>query len=235
MKFVLDTHCHTVASGHAYSTVQEMAKEAAEKNFELIAITDHSDKMPGGAHLFHFHNMAVLPKKIYGVEILKGAEVNIIDYEGSVDLDEDTLRYLDIVIASFHPPCINPGNIRENTNALLKVMENPNIDIIGHPGDPRYPIDIKAVVEASKEYNTLLEINNSSLRPGSFRAGGARIVKDIMIECLKKDVPFIIGSDAHISFDVGNFKYAKELIDELGVSKDLVINTSVELLKGFLK
>lgn len=54
MKFVLDTHCHTVASGHAYSTVQEIAKYASEIGLELVAVTDHSDKLPGGAHLFIF-------------------------------------------------------------------------------------------------------------------------------------------------------------------------------------
>ena len=62
MKFVLDTHCHTVASGHAYSTVQEIAKYASEIGLELVAVTDHSDKLPGGAHLFHFHNLHVIPK-----------------------------------------------------------------------------------------------------------------------------------------------------------------------------
>lgn len=234
MNYVLDTHCHTVASGHAYSTVQEIAKQASKIGLELIAITDHSDKMPGGAFLFHFHNMVVFPKEIYGVEVLKGAEVNILDYDGNVDLDKDTLEMLDIVIASFHPPCIKPGDIIENTRALINIIKNPNIDVVGHPGDPRYPIDIKAVVEMAKEYKTLLEINNSSLKPGSFRAGGTDAVKDIINECVRLDMPFIIGSDAHISFDVGNFQFAEKLIAELDVPRELIVNTSVEALKKFL-
>jgi len=234
MKFVLDTHCHTVASGHAYSTVQEIAKEASNRGLELIAITDHAETLPGGAHLFHFHNLIVIPRKLYGVEILRGAEVNILDFEGHVDLEEETLEHLDIVIASFHPPCITPGNIVENTNALIKVIQNPHIDIIVHPGDPRYPIDIKAVVEAAKEYGTLLEINNTSLKPDSFRAGGTDTVRDIIKECIRKDMPFIIGSDAHISFDVGNFNHVEKLIEELEVPEHLIVNTSVDLLKSFL-
>ncbi|WP_058486571.1 phosphatase [Defluviitalea phaphyphila] len=234
MKFVLDTHCHTVSSGHAYSTLLENAKYASDTGLELIAITDHSDRLPGGAHLFHFHNMSVIPKKIYGVEILKGVETNIIDYSGNVDLDEETLEMLDIVIASFHPPCINPGSMKENTNALIKAMENPHIDIIGHPGDPRYPIDVKEVVSAAKEYKTLLEINNHSLRPGSFRAGGSDIVLNIIKECININMPFIMGSDAHICFDVGNFRYIEELIKDIEVPEHLVVNTSVETLKNFL-
>jgi putative hydrolase len=234
MKFVLDTHCHTVASGHAYSTVQEIAREASNIGLELIAITDHTDTLPGGAPLFHFHNLKVIPKKIYGVEVLRGAEVNIIDFEGRVDLEERTLEELDIVIASFHPPCIKSGTLKENTNALIKAMQNPHIDVIGHPGDPRYPIDVKAVVEASKEYGTLLEMNNSSLRPDSFRAGGSDIVRDIIKECIKLDMPFIIGSDSHISFEVGKFEYIEKLIEGMEVPKNLIVNTSVEMLKSFL-
>jgi len=235
MKFVLDTHCHTVASGHAYSTVQEIAKYASEIGLELVAITDHSDKLPGGAHLFHFHNLHVIPKKLYGVEILKGAEVNIMDYDGNVDLDEDTLQRLDIVIASFHPPCIKPGNIEENTQAIINAIKNPNIDIIGHPGDPRYPIDIKAVVEAAKEYETLLEVNNNSLKPNGIRSGSTEIIREIMRECVRMDMPFILGSDAHIAFDLGNFKYAEELIAQLDIPEHLIVNRSVKFLKEFLE
>ncbi|NLK98160.1 MAG: phosphatase [Epulopiscium sp.] len=234
MKFVLDTHCHTVSSGHAYSTVQEIAKEASNRGLELIAITDHAETLPGGAHLFHFHNLIVIPRKLYGVEVLRGAEVNILDFEGRVDLGQETLEQLDIVIASFHPPCIKPGSIVENTNALIKVIQNPHIDIIGHPGDPRYPIDIKAVVEAAKEYGTLLEMNNTSLKPDSFRAGGTDTVREIIKECVRMDMPFIMGSDAHISFDVGNFGHVEKLIEDLEVPEHLIVNTSVELLKSFL-
>ncbi|WP_341878069.1 phosphatase [Defluviitalea saccharophila] len=234
MKFVLDTHCHTVSSGHAYSTVQEIAKEASNRGLELIAITDHAETLPGGAHLFHFHNLIVIPRKLYGVEVLRGAEVNILDFEGRVDLGQETLEQLDIVIASFHPPCIKQGSIVENTNALIKVIQNPHIDIIGHPGDPRYPIDIKAVVEAAKEYGTLLEMNNTSLKPDSFRAGGTDTVREIIKECVRMDMPFIMGSDAHISFDVGNFGHVEKLIEDLEVPEHLIVNTSVELLKSFL-
>ena len=102
-----------------------------------------------------------------------------------------------------------------------------------HPGDPRYPIDVKAVVEASKEYGTLLEMNNSSLRPDSFRAGGSDIVRDIIKECIKLDMPFIIGSDSHISFEVGKFEYIEKLIEGMEVPKNLIVNTSVEMLKVF--
>lgn len=52
MKYVLDAHTHTIASGHAYSTIREMAKAASEKGLELLGITEHSMKMPGTCQLF---------------------------------------------------------------------------------------------------------------------------------------------------------------------------------------
>lgn len=235
MKFLLDTHCHTIASGHAFSTVEEMAKYASHIGYKLIAITDHGPAMPGTAHLFHFRNLRTLPEKIYGVEILKGAEVNIMDYEGNVDIPEETLKMLDLVIASFHGPCIKPGTVGQNTKALLGAIENPYIHVIGHPGNPNFPIDIKTVVAAAKEHNTLIEINNSSLKPKSFRKGSMDNCCKILKECRNQGATISIGSDAHISYDIGNFSTVEEMLEELNVPEDMVINTSVERLKSFLK
>ena len=44
--------------------------------------------MPDGPHIFYFLNLEVLPRKLYGVEILRGCEANIIDYEGNIDIPE---------------------------------------------------------------------------------------------------------------------------------------------------
>ena len=54
MKIEVDTHCHTIASGHAYSTIVENAKAASEKGLKMIAITDHGPAMPGTFHEAYF-------------------------------------------------------------------------------------------------------------------------------------------------------------------------------------
>ena len=72
MKSILDMHTHTIASGHAYSTVIEMAKEASKRELKYLGITDHGPEMPGGPHIFHIGNQRVYPETIYGVKILKG-------------------------------------------------------------------------------------------------------------------------------------------------------------------
>ena len=77
MKLVADLHTHTVASGHAYCSVNEMAQAAADVGLEMIAITDHGPNMPGGPHLYHFGNIHVVPSVIAGARVLKGVEANI--------------------------------------------------------------------------------------------------------------------------------------------------------------
>ena len=99
MKILLDTHTHTLASTHAYSTVLEMAKYASEAGMEAIAITDHAPAIPDGAHPWHFQNLKAIPREIYGVKILYGAEVNILDLEGNIDLADEVLEKLDVVNA----------------------------------------------------------------------------------------------------------------------------------------
>ena len=119
MKFTIDTHTHTLVSGHAYNTIDEMAAFAAEKGVTHLTITDHAPKMPGSTGLFYFSNMGIIPRMKNDVKIYMGCEVNIMDYEGKIDLSEYGLKGCDVVIASLHIPCIKPGSIEENTNALI--------------------------------------------------------------------------------------------------------------------
>ena len=234
MKIILDTHCHTISSGHAYSSLQEMVMQASNIGHELIAITDHGPDIPGGAGYIHFSNLRIVPKKMYGVEVLKGAEANIIDLDGTLDLQKEVLEELEFVIASFHDPCITPGTKEENTSALINNMKKPYVHAIGHPGNPNFPLDIEKFVKAAKEYNTLIEINNSSIRPESFRKGSKENCYKILKKCKEENVAVTLGSDAHISFDVGNFSSAKELIKQVNMPEELIVNTSVEKLKKYI-
>ncbi len=169
MNLKLDIHTHTIASGHAYCSLNEMALAASKKGLEIMGTTDHAPMMPGGAHLYHFYNLRVIPEFIDGVKILKGVEANIIDYNGSIDMPSELLPELDLVIASFHFPCLEPSSLVRTTDDLINVMDNKFVNVIGHPEDRRYAFDIKSVVQKSKESGTLLEVNNSSLLPTSFR------------------------------------------------------------------
>ena len=138
MKILLDTHTHTLASTHAYSTVLEMAKYASEAGMEAIAITDHAPAIPDGAHPWHFQNLKAIPREIYGVKILYGAEVNILDLEGNIDLADEVLEKLDVVNASIHAPCYKDGDATDHTSAYLAIVNNPLVDVICHSGSPAF-------------------------------------------------------------------------------------------------
>lgn len=234
MKFVLDTHTHTLASGHSYSTIREMAHAASEKGLELLGITEHAPKMPGSCHEFYFQNLKVVDRQMRGVELLLGAELNILDPDGTVDLPESLLRKLDITIASLHVPCMAPGTMAENTRAYVNVIKNPLINIIGHPDDRRYPVDYREIVLAAKEYHTLIELNNASLTDGGARVNARPLDIEILGLCREYEVPIVVGSDAHIDLAVGNHDKAEALLREVDFPEALIVNQSVDYLKKYV-
>lgn len=233
MKLIADLHCHTISSGHAYSTVLEIAEEASKKGLEMVAITDHGPEMPGAPHLYHFGNLRVIPEKIYGVKILRGVEANILDYEGTLDVPKRYLKILDIVLAGFHTYCYPGGTVEENTRAMINAMKHPLVDIIVHPGNPEFPVDITKVVQVAKELNVFIEINNSSFTVS--RRGSEENCLLIAKKCADLGTGVSIGSDAHIAFDVGNFKKALEVVKKAGVKKEQILNTSSRKIQNYLK
>ncbi len=235
MKFIADTHSHTLASGHAYSTITEMAEAAAQKGLQALAITEHAPEMPGTCGLFYFQNLDVVPRNIKGIQLLMGAEVNIMDPDGNIDLPEKTCRDLDIVVASIHPPCYGLDHTEaENTRAYVEAMKKPYINVIGHPDDGRFPFDYEVLVKTAKETGTLLELNNSSLRPQSSRKGTRENMLTMLELCRQYEVPITTGSDAHVNVDAGNFTRVEEILKYCSFPEELVVTTDFEKLKPFL-
>ena len=232
---VLDLHTHTIVSGHAYSTLREMAKAASDKGLELLGITEHAPKMPGTCHLFYFDNLRIVPRELYGIELVLGSEVNILDAKGTVDLPQKTMEKLDIIIASLHTPCMEPGSCQENTEAYLNAMKNPCVNIIGHPDDGRYPVDYEQLAKKAKETGTVLEVNNGSLRPGGFRVDTRKNDLKMLEYCKKYEVPVTMGSDAHMDVDLADYSYALPVIEESHFPEELIVNTSAELLKSCIQ
>ena len=235
MQIIADTHAHTLASGHAYSTIREMAAAARKRGLKALALTEHAPEMPGTCGLFYFQNLDVVPREADGVRLLMGAELNIMDPDGTVDLPEKTCRDLDIVVASIHPPCYGLDHTREeNTRAYVEVMKKPYVNIIGHPDDGRFPFDYETIVRTAKEMGTLLEINNSSMRPQSSRKGTRENILTMLDLCRQYEVPVTTGSDAHVDVDAGNFTNVREVLEYCNFPEELVITTDWDRLKEFL-
>ena len=226
IKIKSDLHVHTIASGHGYSTIKENIEVANEKGLKTIAITDHGLKMPGAPHIYHFTNMRSLPSTINNVEVLKGVEANILDLDGNVDMPDEVMSdYLDIILAGFHVGTGYEGStVEENTKAMIAVIKNPYIHIIAHPDNPKFPIDLEAVVSAAKEYHKALELNNSShiVRPGS-----EVICTKIARLCKKYDALISINSDAHFCDNVGEVSKVVSIAKKEGIQEEQIINNSL--------
>jgi len=235
MEILTDIHVHSVSSGHAYSTIDEIARFAKSENLEMVAITDHASAMPGAPHPFYFANIKILPDYLYGVRILKGVEANIVDYDGNLDFGAELLEGLDLVIASLHPPCIEPADEKTITRTIMKIIENPDVHIIGHPGDARYPMDFEKIVEHAKKHDVLLEVNNASLKPTTTRPGVRDNLIKILKYSMKHDHPVVVGSDAHFHPEVGQFKESIELLKEVNFPEDLIINLNQRRLLDFIQ
>jgi putative hydrolase len=231
---IIDLHTHTIASGHAYNTLYEMAKAASEKGLTVFGSSDHGPAMPGACHEFYFINFKVIPRTLYGVKILMGSEINILDYNGRVDLSNELLKKLDYSIAGIHEPCYKNGTILQNTNAYVKVLENPLIHIISHPDDSRFPIDYDTLAAAAAENHKLLEVNSSSLHPLSARQNAWENYHVMLERCRHYHTSVIINSDAHVAEDVGNHSRAWELLKEVDFPEELIVNSSTDRLLPFI-
>lgn len=244
MKYLIDSHSHTFMSGHAYNTIQEMALAAKALGLQALAITDHGPTIHGTCHPIYFTHFSVIDRFMYGIELLMGAEVNVVDYQGKLDLPDSTLKKNDVVIASIHPKVGNgekyppyiPGNVEENTKAFLRAMENPYVDIIGHPDDSRVPIDYEALVIGARENHVLLELNASSLEPNNVRGkgGAAENMKTMLRFCEQYQVHVIVNSDAHCACDIRKFDKVDALLREIQFPEELVVNRDLNLYKSFL-
>ncbi len=231
---LMDLHTHTLACGHAYNTLYEMARSASEKGVPLFGSSDHAPAMPGSCHKYYFTNFRVIPRTLFGMPLLMGAELNITDFDGQVDLPQDILRKMDYAIASIHIQCIDRGTAADYTRAYVGAIENPLIHIIGHPDDSRLPADYDTLAAAAKEHHTLLEVNNSSLTPGSVRVGAADNYAKLLERCAHYGTSIIMGSDAHSEADAGNHLHAIKFLEELQFPEELVANTSLERAASFI-
>ena len=237
LKLLTDTHAHTIVSGHAYNTMREMALAAKEKGLEALALTEHAKEMPGTCVDFHFSNYKIIPRDYYGIRLLLGVELNIMDEYGTIDLAEPILKDMDIVIASIHVPCYRVSRGAEvNTDAYVNTMEKcPYVDIIGHPDDIRYPLDYDRLAREAAAHRVALEINASSLRPGSFRGNGVDNVRTMLEKAKKYGTYISVGSDAHFEGQIADFAIPLQLLEEADFPEELVISTDKEKLLGFLK
>jgi len=237
MQILADYHTHTVYS-HGKGTIEDNVKEAISKGIKTIGISDHGYKhMTYGIKYKDIYKMREeidsLKLKYKNIDILLGIECNILDDSGNIDVDENILKVVDYIMAGYHfgsTPTSIKGVINHcdnylfktkkakqyNTKAIINAMRKHNIFAITHPGD-KGEVDIVEIAKVAKETDTRLEIN-----------GGHGFLSVKQIEAIKSiKNKYIIGSDAHVPENVGNFDLAMKIIEEANLDVSLVENIKI--------
>lgn len=218
---IADTHTHTIATDHAYSTLGENVAQAVRIGHKILCFTEHTPQMPGGPSELFFSTLSNLPRRIDGVMIIKGAELNIIDYNGGVDLPPELINGLEWVIASYHRPCIRAADVKTHTKGWIKIAENQDIHVIGHCGDPRFPFEHRPVLQAFKDCGKIVEINSHSF---SARKGSLERCTRIAESCAELGIPVVVSSDAHFFQAIGEVGPALSMLEEIGFPQELILN-----------
>lgn len=233
MKLIADMHCHTIASGHAFSSVMENVQSAKEAGLFAIAITDHSPSTPGAPHFWYFNNLKTIPRKINDVYVLRGIETNVESSDGSLDIPECITATFDWVVASIHNFAFNgKHDLEACTAAWLNICKNPIVNVIGHSGLEGYEYDYEKVIPEFGKNGKLVEINN-----GSFISRKDSIPNCMKIAkiCKKYGVNIIVNSDAHFCSQIGKCNDAIQMLKEIDFPEQLIINTDINRFKVYLE
>lgn len=230
-QIMVDTHTHTVLSGHAWSTLRENAAAAARRGMEALVVTEHGPTMPGAGPFFLTTTQRMLPGTIEGVRMFYGVEANITNLAGSLDIEDRMLFVSEFTVASMHDICMNPGTEEENTGAYLAALSHPGVDMLGHIDDRKTPNDFETVVREAGRQGKLIEINNNSLL---IRKGSLERVEAVARLCARHGVRVAVSSDAHFDDMIGNVTPALELLAKIGFPEELIANRTLEAFNAYL-
>ena len=220
-----DVHMHTVETD-GRNTIEEMAEAVRDRGYKYMAITDHSKNLAFAngltdeRALLHIERIRAAEKKMKGLRILAGIEVDILG-DGTLDLSDSVLEQMDMVIASVHS---HFNQDRDTMTArLLKAISNPNVSLIGHPTGRQllrrdaYPFDLDAVLKAALKHKVAMELNAFPDRLD---------LSDVNLRAAKQQgVKIVINTDSHHTSHLEKMRYGVTQARRAWFTKDDVLNT----------
>ncbi|MDQ7820106.1 MAG: DNA polymerase/3'-5' exonuclease PolX [Armatimonadota bacterium] len=219
-----DLQMHTRWSDGA-DTLEEMARAARALGYEYIAVTDHSQslKFVGGVPVDELRAHARVARQVsdkVGIAVLMGTECDILP-DGRLDYPDDVLRELDVVVCSVHSR-LKMGR-QEMTERIIRALENPHTDILGHPTgrllgqrDP-YEVDMEAILDAARRTGTAVEINASPERL-DLNDTHAKMARE-------RGVMLVISTDAHNRYQLRYMQFGIGIARRAWLQKEHVLNT----------
>jgi len=220
-----DLHMHSTETD-GKDDVRTLAAAAREAGLQYIAITDHSQSlaMANGMDerraLEHAARIRALDAEGLGVRLLAGVECDIRP-DGSLDLADECLAALDLVVVSVHS-AFNQDRL-QMTDRLLRAIEHPHVDILGHPTGrlilrrQPYPVDVEAVIDGAARHGVALEINCQVDRL-DLNDVHAKLARD-------RGVPLVMSSDAHSRHALGVLRWGVMVARRAWLQPGDVLNT----------
>jgi DNA polymerase (family 10) len=231
-----DVHMHTTETD-GRDTLEVMAQAAAARGLQYIAITDHSQNlaMANGMNedraLAHAARIRSQNGRHGALTLLAGVECDILS-DGRMDLADDCLAALDLVIGSVHSAMSQSAD--EMTARLIRAIEHPHVDAIGHPTNrlllrrPASQVHIEKVIDAAAANGVALEINSNPNRL-DLSDSHARLARD-------RGVKLLISSDAHSTGELEFPQWGVMVARRAWASREDVLNAQpVEAFRRAIK
>jgi len=220
-----DLQMHSTASD-GKNSILEMAEAARALGHEYIAITDHSKAVTVANGLdekrmaAHIKKIRAASEKGLGIEVLAGAEVDILK-DGELDYSDELLSQLDVVVCSIHS-YFNLDRAAM-TERMVAAIQNPYTQIIGHPTGrlllrrDAFDYDMEKILDACAKHDVAMECNSYPDRLD---------LKEVYLRmCKERGVKVVISTDAHTAGNLSFIRYGVTMARRGWLEKKDVINT----------
>ena len=226
----VDLHTHTLFSACGLHTHIEILTRAKALGMTAVAVTDHgiaqSSRVPSP-----FYDRLNHP--LDGIRLLKGIECNLVDDQGTIDLPQGRLKYLDVVLLGIHPNTPKGLGKDAYTRMLIGAVDkNPAVDILTHLNDESYPVDFEAVILKAKERGIAIELNNSKTL---LQRSPDDLTRRLVATAMDIGSRMVVTSDMHALEELGLDDNVKPFLAEVGFPEERLVSLNAETTFAFLE
>ncbi len=226
----VDLHSHSSFSRCGIHTIIEILEESKRKGLKAQAITDHG---PAKVDFIRSPFFTRLTQPVEGIILLKGMECNVMDMEGTIDLSSKFIRLCDVLLAGLHDNLRVDWSRAETTRALINTINNnPWLDVITHPLNHDFDVDLRRLAGVACETGIALEFNNSKIIYGSV---SEEEQCDLIKICREEGCLVAVNTDAHTLNELGDTQAMNSLLEREGFPEERIVNRNYETLMEWLE